>query len=64
MIGIWYLVSLACTTSSYALNKVKNKNPNEGRKHLGDPARMRPKDDLFGLAAQVELERLPSPANK
>jgi hypothetical protein len=48
----------------YALNKLKNKSLNESREHLRDLARMRPKDDLIGLAAQVELDRLPSPANK
>jgi hypothetical protein len=52
------------STYYYALNQLKNKNLNEGREHLRDLARMRPKDDLIGLAAQVELERLPSPANK
>jgi Flp pilus assembly protein TadD len=52
------------STYYYALNALKNKNLNEGREHLRDLARMRPKDDLIGLAAQVELERLPSPASK
>jgi hypothetical protein len=52
------------STYYHALNKLKNKSLNEGREHLRDLARMRPKDDLIGLAAQVELERLPSPANE
>jgi hypothetical protein len=52
------------STYYYALNALKNKNLNHGREHLHDLATMRPKDDLIGLAAQIELERLPSPANK
>lgn len=48
----------------YALNKLKDKNLDEGREHLRDLAKSRPKDDLIGLAAQVELDRLPPPPNK
>jgi len=52
------------STYYYALNALKNKNLNHGREHLRDLATMRPKDDLIGLAAKIELERLPSPADK
>jgi len=52
------------STYYYALNALKNKNLNHGREHLRDLATMRPKDDLIGLAAKIELERLPSTTNK
>ena len=60
----WASKDWARSTYYYALNALKNKNLDHGREHLRDLATMRPKDDLIGLAAQIELERLPSPANK
>ena len=49
-------------TYYYALNALKNGNLDQGRSHLEDLAKMRPKNDLIGLAARVELDRLASPA--
>jgi tetratricopeptide (TPR) repeat protein len=52
------------STYYYALNRLRNGDLEHGRGHLQDLAKRRPKDDLLGLAAQIELERLPSTSNK
>jgi hypothetical protein len=52
------------STYYYALNRLRNGDLEHGRDHLWDLAKMRLKDDLIGLAAQIELERLPSTTSK
>jgi tetratricopeptide (TPR) repeat protein len=52
------------STYYYALNRLRKGDLEHCRGHLQDLAKMRPKDDLIGLAAQIELERLPSTTNK
>jgi tetratricopeptide (TPR) repeat protein len=52
------------STYYYVLNRLRNGDLEHGRGHLQDLAKMRPKDDLIGLAARIELERLPSTTNK
>jgi hypothetical protein len=52
------------STYYYALNRLRNGDLEHCRGRLQDLAKMRPKDDLIGLAAQIELERLPSTTNK
>jgi len=51
-------------TYYYALNALKSGNIEHGRGHLEDLAKRLAKDDLTGLAAQIELERLSSTTNK
>jgi len=48
------------TTFYYALNRLKNRDIEGGRGHLQDLVTESPKDDLLGLAARVELQRLPA----
>jgi tetratricopeptide (TPR) repeat protein len=52
------------STYYYALNRIRDGDLEQGRGHLQGLVKMRPKDDLIGLAAQIELERLPSTTNK
>ena len=52
------------STYYYALNRLRNGDLEHCRDHLRDLVKMRPKDDLIGLAAQIELERLPSKTSK
>jgi tetratricopeptide (TPR) repeat protein len=52
------------STYYYALNGLRNGDLEHCRGHLQDLVKMRPKDDLIGLAAQIEFERLPSTTNK
>ena len=52
------------STYYYALNRLRNGDLEHCRDHLRDLVKMRPKDDLIGLAAQIELERLPSTTSK
>jgi predicted Zn-dependent protease len=41
-----------------ALTNLKDGKTDEGRKRLKDLAKTQPKDDVLGVAAQIELERL------
>jgi len=47
------------TTFYYALNRLKNRDVEDGRGHLQDLVRELSKDDLLSFAARVELQRLP-----
>jgi tetratricopeptide (TPR) repeat protein len=52
------------STYYYALDRLRNGDVDHCRSHLQDLVKVHPKNDLIGLAAQIELERLPLTTNK